>query len=186
MAARADSSERELGQLQADLTAEREALLAIASGVEEPALAWPTRNSGWTVRDVLAHVLASDADLIALLKAAAQSNSPTLTHPSAGQHQEEMARWADATPQAFVQHLQGRADRWRELLAALPGSALTIRVSGAWWPPSALSGGPSNAPESTGGTRALADVLADWRGHDAQHAEDVRLALAEGRADTSA
>lgn len=186
MATQQESGGRGLGQLRAELVAEREALLAVMSGVDEEALTRPTRNPGWTVRDVLAHVLASDADLIALLEAAVHSGPPTLTHPSAERHQEEMARWADAPPQALVEHLRERADRWRELVAAVPGSALAIPVGGAWWPPSALLGGQSAVPQSAGGTRPLADVLADWRGHDTQHAEDVRLALVEGRAGSSA
>lgn len=186
MSEQMDTNEGGPGRLAADLADEREALLAIAAGVAELALAWPTRNSGWTVRDVLAHVLASDADLIALLEAAVHPGPATLAHPSAEQHQGEMARWAEATPGAFVHDLRERAERWRELLVALPGSALAIPVSGAWWPPSALSGGPSDIPGGSDGTRALGDVLADWRGHDAQHAEDVRLALAQGRGDASA
>jgi hypothetical protein len=169
-------------RLHAELTAEREALLAVVSGVEERSLALPTRNPGWTVRDVLAHVLASDADLILLLEAAAHPASQPLQHPGLEQHQREMSRWAEANPEMFVQQLRERADRWRELVTALPAPALAIPVRGDWWPPSALSGSPSAIPESSGGARALADVVADWRGHDTQHAEDVRLALADDRA----
>ena len=94
----------------------------------------------------------------------------------------EMACWADATPPAFAQELQERGNRWRKLLAALPGSAFSIPVSGDWWPEDAMAGSASATPAGEGSTRALEDVVADWRGHDAQHAEDVRLALADGRA----
>jgi hypothetical protein len=186
MAGQWESSERERGQLRAELVAERGALLAVVSGVDDEALTWPTRNPGWTVRDVLAHVLASDADLISLLKAAGRPGTRVLRMPSLDEHEREMARWADATPQMFLQHVRERGDRWRELVAALPGSASAVPVSGNWWPPSALSGSPSAVPESSGGARPLAEVVADWRGHDTQHAEDVRLALEDGRSDTSA
>ena len=166
---RESRAEREWRQLQADLAAEREALLAVVSGVDEQALAWPTRNPGWTVRDVLAHVLASDADLISLLEVAGSSSTHPLRTGSVEQHEQEMAGWADAAPQALAEELQQRGDRWRALLAALPGSAFTIPVDAFW----------------SGGVRTLRDVVADWRGHYPQHGEDVRLALAQGRASTS-
>jgi hypothetical protein len=70
------------GQLQAQRAAEREALLVVVSDVDEQALTWPTRNPEWAVRDVLAHVLASDTDLISLLEAAADSGSHPVRHPS--------------------------------------------------------------------------------------------------------
>jgi hypothetical protein len=171
--------EREGEQLQGDLADEREALLAVVSGVDQPALARPTRNPDWEVRDVLAHVLASDADLILLLEAAGRPGSRTIAMPGLEGHQREMARWAGATPQAFGRELRELGDRWRELLAALPDAALSIPVSGNWWRQDALSGPASAVPESSGGVRKLFDVVADWRGHDAQHAEDVRLALAD-------
>ncbi len=181
--------EREWRQLQADLAADREALLAVVSGVDEEALGWPTRNPGWTVRDVLAHVLASDADLISLAEAAGRPGTRTLRNPSLEGHQQEMARWAEATPQAFAQELRERGNRWRELLAALSVAALGIPVKGNWWPPAALSDPAVAVPEDTsGGVRALWDVITDWRGHDShdsQHGEDVRLALAQGRASRS-
>ena len=176
-------------QLQADLAADREALLAVVSGVDEQALKWPTRNPGWTVRDVLVHVLAADADLISLVEAAGRPGTRTLRMPSLEEHQREMARWAEASPQAFAQELRERGNRWRELLAALSVSALGIPVSGNWWPQAALSDSAVAVPEDTsGGVRALWDVVTDWRGHDShdsQHGEDVRLALAQGRASTS-
>ena len=174
-------NEGDQGRLHAELAAEREALLAVVSGVDDEALTWPTRNPGWTVRDVLAHVLASDADLISLLEAAGRPSTGTLRIPSLEEHQREMAHWTEATPQALAREVRERGDRWQALLAVLPGSALAIPVSGNWWPPSALSDSPSAVPESSSGARVLADVVADWRGHDSQHAEDVRLA--DGRAE---
>ena len=177
------SNERERGRLHAELTAEREALLTVVSGADEEALAWPTRNPGWTVRDVLAHVLASDADLISLLEAAGRPTTRTLRMPGLEEHQREMARWTEAAPQALAREVRERGDRWQALLAALSGSALAIPVSGNWWPPPALSDSPSAVPESSSGARVLADVVADWRGHDTQHSEDVRVALVNGRAE---
>jgi uncharacterized protein (TIGR03083 family) len=162
-------NERERGQLQGELATEREALLAVVSAVEEQALTWPTRNPGWAVRDVLAHVLASDADLISLVEVAGRSSMHPLRLPGLEEHQREMARWTDATLQAFAEQLRERGDRWQELLAALPRSAFAIPATVYWG----------------GGMRTLADVVADWRGHYPQHAEDVRLALADGPADPS-
>jgi hypothetical protein len=176
-----ESNERERRQLGAGLAAEREALLAVVSDVDEQALARPTRNPEWTVRDVLAHVLASDADLISLVEAAGRPDTRTFRHPSLEGHQQEMARWAEATPQAFARELQQRGNRWRDLVVALPDSALGIPVSGSWWPPATLSGSAAAIPVGTsGGVRALGEVVGDWRGHDSQHGEDVRLALAQG------
>lgn len=159
-----EQQESDRGQLHAELAAEREALLAVVSGVHEEALKWPTRNPEWTVRDVLAHVLASDADLIWLLEAAGRSSTDPILLRSLEQHQQEMARWADATPQAFADELRERGDRWRALLAALPVSVFAMPVD-VWW---------------SKGT--LGDIVGDWRGHDSQHGEDVRLALAAGPA----
>jgi len=157
-------SEGDPGRLHAELTADREALLAVVSGVDEEALTWPTRNPGWTVRDVLAHVLASDTDLVSLLEAAARPGIRTLRVRGLEEHQRDMARWAEATPQVLAQELRERGDRWLALLAALPGSAFATPAQ-VWWAPAA---------------RALGDVVGDWRGHDREHAEDVRLALADG------
>lgn len=174
------TNEREREQLQADLADEREALLAVVSGMGAGSLTLSTRNPDWTVRDVLAHVLASDADLIWLLEEASRSGTRTMGTPGLEGHQREMARWAGATPDAFVREVRERGNRWREVLAALPDSVLTLSVSGDWWPQDALSGSGEVEPEISGGVRELFDVIADWRGHDAQHAEDVRLAPADG------
>jgi hypothetical protein len=163
-------NKRKREQLQADLAAEREALLTVASDVDAKALSWPTRNSDWTVRDVLAHVLASDADLISLLEAAGRSDADPLRLHGLEQHQREMARWTDATPQALAEEMRQRGDRWRELLAALPDSASEVLVGASGWIES---------------ERKLLDVVGDWREHDTQHAEDVRLALANGPSDAS-
>jgi hypothetical protein len=156
-------NERERRQLEAALADGREALLAVVSGVDEEALTWPTRNPDWAVRDVLAHVLASDTDLIALVEAAGSPGTGRVQTSGVEQHQKEMARWNDATAGALAEELRERGDRWQALLAALPGSAFAIPAD-AWWVRA----------------RKLADVVADWRGHDTQHAEDVRLALAGG------
>jgi len=158
-------NEQERKQLQAELVGNREALLAIASDVDEQGLARPTRNPGWTVRDVLAHVLASDADLIALLELAGDPGTDPLQVHSFEEHEREMARWMDATPQALAQELRERGDRWRELLAALPRSASEILVGASAWIES---------------ERKLLDVVGDWPDHYSLHTEDVRLALADG------
>jgi hypothetical protein len=157
-------NEREREQLQKELAANREALLGVVCGADVRDLTLPTRNPDWTVRVVISHVLASDADLIALLQEAGRSETRPLPVQSLEQHEGEMARWSDATPQAMADELRDRGDRWRELLAALPDPAFAISVSAPW----------------SDGVRELWDVVGDWRPHDAQHAEDVRLALAGG------
>lgn len=162
--------EQERKQLQAELAADREALLAVASGVVDQDLDRDTRNPGWAVRDVLAHVLASDADLIALLEAAGGSSAAPIRINSLEQHQAEMARWIEATPQALAQELRERGNRWRKLLAALPPSAFTITVGTSGW---------------IKGAKSLLDVISDWRGHDSQHGEDVELALVDRSSGTS-
>jgi hypothetical protein len=163
-------NERERGQLEAELAANRQALLAVASGMDGRALSLPTRNPDWTVRDVLAHVLASDVDLIALLEAAGDPSTDPLRLHSLEEHEREMARWMDATPEALANELRALGHRWRELLASLPRSASEILVGASGW---------------IEGERKLLDVIGDWRDHDAQHAEDVRLALAKGRSGES-
>jgi hypothetical protein len=118
---------------------------------------------------VLAHVLASDADHISLLEAAGGSSTHPLRIGNHEQHQQEMARWTDAAPQAFTGELRVRGNRWRELLAALPDSAFEIPVDAFWG----------------GGVRRLLNVLGDWRGHYPLHTEDVRQALADRHADAA-
>jgi hypothetical protein len=157
-------NEQERRQLQIELAADREALLAVASGVVGNDLDRDTRNPGWAVRDVLAHVLASDADLISLLEAASSLSADPIRINSLEQHQEEMARWMDATPQALAQEMRERGDRWRKLMAALPPSAFAITVGTSGWIKRA---------------ERLLDVISDWRGHDSQHGEDVKLALVD-------
>jgi uncharacterized protein (TIGR03083 family) len=151
-------------ELQGELRAEREALLAVVSRVEERTLAWPTRNPGWAVRDVIAHVLASDADLISLVEAAGRSGTDAVGLRGQEAHEQEMARWAEASPEALAAELRERGERWRGPLAALPDSAFAIPVQ-VWW---------------QADPKALRDAVGDWRGHDTQHGEDVRLALEGG------
>jgi hypothetical protein len=110
--------EHKADQLLAGLANEREVLLAIVSGVGEQALPWRTRNPDWTVRDLLAHILASDADLIWLLEEALRAGTDALRMPGLEGHQREMAHWAEATPQGFAQELRERGNRWRELRGA--------------------------------------------------------------------
>ena len=76
--------------------------------------------------------------------------------------EQEMTRWTDANPQELAEELRQRGERWRELLIALPDSAFATPAV-VWW---------------MGGT--LGDAVASWRGHDRQHGEDLRLALAQG------
>jgi len=158
-------NEREREQLRAQLVEDRETLLATGSGFAGRKLSWPTRNPDWTVRDVLAHVLASDLDLIALLEAAGDPGADPILARSLEEHERETARWMYATPEAMAGELRERGVRWRELLDALPGPATEILVSAHW----------------IEGERKLLDVAGDWPEHYSLHAEDVRLALAEGR-----
>ncbi|MEX1253748.1 MAG: maleylpyruvate isomerase N-terminal domain-containing protein [Dehalococcoidia bacterium] len=156
-------------QLEAALAANREALLAIVSQVDEGALSLPTRNAEWSVRDVIGHVLASDADLIALLEAAGQTGATSVEGGSHEEHQLGMAGWSDATPDALVDALRERSERWRALLASLPDEAWAL-PSQAWWTPAA---------------RALAEIVDDYRTHDAEHGEDVKLALEGARRESA-
>jgi hypothetical protein len=92
--------------------------------VTEADLAGPTRNEGRMVRDEMAHVIASDVDLIPLLEAARDARE---VHLDEQRHNDETSRWADATPQAFVEALHRGAARWRGLLASLPVPPSTSR-----------------------------------------------------------
>ena len=107
-------NEREREQLQAELVADREALLAAVSHVQQQALAWPSRNPGWSVRDVLAQVLASDSDLISLVEAAGRSRADSLGLRGREAHEQEIARWTEAT----LQELAGTLAAWRSLAGA--------------------------------------------------------------------
>lgn len=149
-----------MGSLALELTASRDALLAVALRVGHDALARPTRNPGWAVRDVLAHLLASDANLISLLDAARGGSLP---RASREEYESQMTRWAGATPETFVFQLRARAARWRSLLEVLPSSALDLPAEASW----------------IDGTSSVGSVLGDYQTHDAEHAEDVRLALEE-------
>ena len=142
----------------AELAADRDALLAIVSGIDDKSLALETRNAGWAVRDVLAHVIAVDTELIATLEAAVDEGS-RVNERSMEEYESEIARWVAATASVLVQELQARGERWRGLLSKVPASGLD-EAAGVWW---------------TKGM--LRDVVESWRDHDKQHAEDVRLSL---------
>jgi uncharacterized protein (TIGR03083 family) len=148
-------------QLDAELATNREALLAIVEQVDDEALLLPTRNEGWSVRDVIAHVLASDADLVALVEAAGVRNVAQVEGRSRAEHEREMARWADATAGALVEALRKQGDLWCRLLDALPEGAWALPTQ-AWWTPAAT---------------VLGETIEDYRTHDVEHGEDVRLAL---------
>lgn len=156
---------QEREELQAELVADRETLLAIVSPVQQRDLARASRNPGWSLRDVLAHLLAVDSDLISLLEAATRSTADSLRSRSVGAYEREMAGWADASGREPAVELRQRGDRWRELLTGLPGSAFA-KPAVVWW----MDG-------------RLTEVVGSWRGHDRQHGEDVRLALAHGGGD---
>ena len=147
----------------------REALLAIVSKVDEGALSLPTRNPEWSVRDVIAHVLASDADLIALLESAGRAGATSVAGRSYEEHAQEIDRWSDVTPEALIGALRELSDRWRALLASLPNDAWALPAQ-AWWTPAA---------------RALREVIEDYRTHDAEHGEDVRQALEDASRDNA-
>lgn len=147
----------------AELAADRDALLAIVSGIDDDSLALETRNSGWAVRDVLAHVIAVDTELIATLEAAVDHGSRPKER-SMEEYESEIEGWVSATASGLVQELQARGERWRGLLSKVPLSGLD-EAAGVWW---------------TKGT--LREVVESWRDHDKQHAEDVRLSLEQGSA----
>ncbi len=148
----------------AELAADRDALLAIVSGMDDESLALETRNPGWVVRDVLAHVVAVDTELISTLEAAVDRSSRP-NERSMEEYEHEIERWVRATAGMLTQELQARGERWRGLLSQVPLSGLD-EAAGVWW---------------TKGT--LRDVLASWRDHDKQHSEDVRLSLEQSRGD---
>ena len=149
----------ELERLLTSLVADRQALLATVQDADEQDLQQSTRNPGWTVQHVLAHVLAADADLIAILEAA--SRAGTHTHvPSTGEHEREMATWMTATLRAISSELGNRSERWEQLTIALGETSFAATVGGR---------------KSTVG-----DLIADWQGHDVQHKEDVQLAVSAG------
>lgn len=141
----------------AELVADRDALLAIVSGIDDKSLALETRNPGWAVRDVLAHVVAVDTELVSTLETAVDRGSPK--ERSMQEYESEIERWVGASARTLVQELRARGERWRELLNQMPPSGLD-EAAKVWW---------------TKGT--LRDVLASWRDHDEQHSEDVRLSL---------
>jgi len=149
-----NDAERE--RLLADLTIDREELLAVARTVDWEALERPTRNPGWTVRHVLAHVLAADADLISVLEAAGDTTGDVRV-PGTGEHECEMARWMTATPESICEELRKRGIHWKRLLVAMPGASLA-------------------ATACVGeGDRTVGELVSEWQGHDAQHGEDVSL-----------
>ncbi len=110
---------------------------------------------------VLAHVLACDADLIELLGAVGRPGPAPPSGPRRGEHEQEAARWSSAECDALAGELRQRSERWRALLEGLEDAAFAMPAR-IWWRTEA-------AP--------LLEVAADWRGHDSQHAEDVRLAV---------
>ena len=150
-------NDAERQRLLTDLTADREELLAVARTVDREALDRPTRNPGWTVRHVLAHVLAADADLVSILGMASDSTGD-IRVPGAGEHEREMARWMTATPESICEELRKRGDHWKRLMIAMPEASL------------AATAGVGE------GERTVGDLVSEWRGHDVQHREDVSLA----------
>jgi len=144
----------------ARLATGRQSLLATLETVDDTSLAKPTRNAEWTVRDVLAHVLASDVDLIWMLETARETVTGAARHHV--DHEAEMARWADADVIAIRRAAREFGDCWQHLLAVMLTSAATTHVE-IWWR-----------------TGQLGDVLNDYLDHDSQHADDIRLALANG------
>ena len=144
------------------LAADRRALLDSVRAVDPKALRLATRNPGWTVGHVLAHVLAADADLIAFLEGACTANAHVRILGKA-RHELEMERWMTESPSAIVTQLRDRGRRWQRLLASLPEPSLDIGCDSG------------KSPGTVG------ETVGHWVGHDVQHREDVELALAVGR-----
>jgi hypothetical protein len=141
------------------LRLERERLLAVAGEMDREALARQA-NPGWTGADVLAHVLAADADLIWLLTSVAAAG-PEVTLDEARDLAEKKS-WAGSDLPALLAGLRTQGERVLALVQEASGAALDTRVR-VWWRP---------------GPTPLRDVIEDWRDHDAQHAADLRRALA--------
>ena len=135
-------------QLLTELAADRRRLVSTVHTLSREDLGLPTRNPGWTVHHVLAHVLSDDADLIAYLKMSL-AEPANAKPPNVAEHNAEMGICLVSGPKTLHHELETRGASWGRLLAKTPPSH---------W---------SN----------VAAFVNQWRGHDTVHNEDVRLAV---------
>jgi hypothetical protein len=138
----------------------RAALLDVARTIRPEDLHRRTRNPEWRVGDVLAHVLASDADLISLLRAAGGAPDAT-AHETKSAHDDEMAAWRTETVDAIIAELRTRSTLWHAMIEDTRAIALGTPQR-AWW-----------LEEE----RPLAEIFRDFLTHDDEHTQDIRLAL---------
>ncbi len=150
-------NETERLRLLSELSRDRRLLLAAARSVTDGDLGSPTRNPGWTVAHVLGHVLASDKALIDLLQAADQLEPAS--QESTQSHESEMDRWLGAGASDILSELEVRSRRWQDLLSKVTVSDLETMI------------------ETSSGPKTVANRISEWHGHDAQHGEDVQLAV---------
>jgi hypothetical protein len=136
-----------------ELVADRAKLLETVGGIRQQDLGLPIRNPGWSVGHVLAHGLASDADLIAFLKAA-QTDAESASIPGQPVHDAEMAKWSSATLDAIRHEIRTREVRWMSQITDFP---------------------------ALGWSEVVQKVVNAWRGHDAVHGEDVNRRSMPGR-----
>jgi hypothetical protein len=68
-----------------------------------------------------------------------------------------MARWTGAPAPALRSEIRARGERRHRLIGALLEETFAGQVDGR--------------------TRTVGVIISEWRRHDSQHAEDVRLAL---------
>jgi hypothetical protein len=136
----------------------RQPLLSLR--IDDVDLGRATRNAGWTVRHVLAHLLATDADLIWLLENL-ELDGRRAPHLTEEFDRQEMERSLETTADGALCELRRRAESWRRLLHGLHDDGLDAPVR-VWW---------------RRGHLPLRDALRDWYDHDRQHAEDIRIAI---------
>ena len=71
----------------------RAALLAALDGLDNESMLEPALANGWSVKDLLAHLSAWEAQLITLLYQAAHGQTPTTIHFRQASIDETNARW---------------------------------------------------------------------------------------------
>ncbi|MBI4320185.1 MAG: DinB family protein [Chloroflexi bacterium] len=146
-----------------EITSARESLVELAGELSEADLARPTRNEGWTVKDTLAHAVASEAGL--RLTAERILRGETTAAPGPSLAERNAAAIQKRKDKSLLELLKEAAAARQQTLALLEGlTPDQLDVAG----------------HMASGREATVDwIIVHIGEHEAQHAEDIRLALGQ-------
>ncbi len=150
-------------RLMDDLDSARRLTLAVLQDADENRIVHP--ESGWSVKDMAAHILIWEEEALAALRAWQKGETYTIANfDSFDQYNERaLARYRDRPLAQVKTELYTVREAIKTILRALPPDRFAGMMPYPWpW------------------MGSLSDLMAIMAGHEREHADDIRRALQSG------